>query len=78
MKIISYQTIFVWNRHILVSLQFNIGLVWFYDVQQHLQQYFSYIVAVSFIGGEKKQSNLDTSYLKKTENLSELFQIELS
>jgi len=26
---------------------------WFYGVERHSQQYFSYIVAVSFIGGGK-------------------------
>jgi hypothetical protein len=28
-----------------------VDLVWFYGVKCHFQQYFSYIVAVSFIGG---------------------------
>jgi hypothetical protein len=27
------------------------SLDWFYDVERYFQQYFSYIVAVSFIGG---------------------------
>jgi hypothetical protein len=31
-------------------LMFSVGLV--YGVLRHFQQYFSYIVAVSFIGGE--------------------------
>ena len=29
----------------------NTALVWFYGVYCHFQQYFSYIVAISFIGG---------------------------
>ena len=30
--------------------------VWFYDVYRHFQQYFSYIVVVSFIGGGKQST----------------------
>jgi hypothetical protein len=26
-------------------------LVWFYGVERHIQQYFSYIAAISFVGG---------------------------
>ena len=34
------------------------GLVWFYGVERHFQQYFSYtcIVVVSFIGGENHRT----------------------
>jgi hypothetical protein len=32
------------------------GLVWFYGVQRHFQQYFSYIVVVSFIGGGNRST----------------------
>jgi len=32
------------------------GLVWFYGVQWHFQQYFSYILAVSFIGGGNRST----------------------
>jgi hypothetical protein len=28
-----------------------IGLLWLYGILRHFQQYFSYIVVVSFIGG---------------------------
>jgi hypothetical protein len=31
-------------------------LVWFYSVERHFQQYFSYIVAVSFIGGRNQRT----------------------
>jgi hypothetical protein len=42
---------------ILLVLDFEIRDRWLgYGVQHHLQQYFSYIVAVSFIGG----GNLNT------------------
>jgi hypothetical protein len=33
------------------TLQKWFSLVWFYGAYHHFQQYFSYIVAVSFIGG---------------------------
>jgi len=33
-----------------------LGLIWFYGVLRHFQQYFSYIVAVSFIGGGNQSS----------------------
>jgi hypothetical protein len=29
---------------------------WFYGVERHFQQYFSYIVEVSFIGGGKPEN----------------------
>jgi hypothetical protein len=32
------------------------GLVWFHGVRRHFQQYFSYIVAVSFIGGGNRRT----------------------
>jgi hypothetical protein len=38
------------SKHI-VSQRVRLFLGWFYGDQRHFQQYFSYIVAVSFIGG---------------------------
>ena len=32
------------------------GLVWFYGFYRHFQQYFSYIMAVSFIGGGNRST----------------------
>ena len=40
-----------------------IGLVWFYGAQHHFQQYFSYIVAVSFIGGGNRNTQRKTTDL---------------
>jgi hypothetical protein len=37
------------------SIKFN-KIVWFYGVLRHFQQYFSYIVAVSFIGGGNRRT----------------------
>ena len=39
------------------------GLVYNYDVQRHFQQYFSYIVAVSFIGGGNRSTPEKTTAL---------------
>jgi hypothetical protein len=40
-------------RHIITKMEVSSsnGLVWFDGVYYHFQQYFSYIVVVSFIGG---------------------------
>jgi hypothetical protein len=43
-----------------LALKFGFG------VQRHIQQYFSYIMAVSFIGGG------NTEYLEKTTDLSQV------
>ena len=43
-----------------------IGLVWFYGILRHFQQYFSYIMVVSFIG----EGNRSTR--KKKTNLSQI------
>jgi len=40
--------------------------VWVYGVSRHFQQYFSYIVAVSYIGGGKEE------YPEKTTDLSQV------
>ena len=36
-----------------------------YDVQRNFQQYFSYIVAVSFIGGGNRSAQEKTTYLSQ-------------
>ena len=43
-----YKTLFFWWK---VGWLVGWLVGWFYGAQRHFQQYFSYIVAVSFIGG---------------------------
>jgi hypothetical protein len=38
------------------TLLLRFGLVWFYCVERHFQQYFSYIVMVSFIDGGNRRT----------------------
>jgi hypothetical protein len=55
LKNISLLNIIKSLKHVSIVTNINLfivwGLVWFYGVQSHFQQYFSYIVAVCFIGG---------------------------
>jgi hypothetical protein len=41
-----------------------LGLAKFVDAESHFQQYFSYIVAVSFIGGGNRSTRKVTFHLK--------------
>jgi len=40
-------------------------LVWFYGVKHHFQQYFSYIVAASFIGGGIQKTRRESPTCRK-------------
>jgi hypothetical protein len=45
------------------------GLVWFYDAEHHFQEYFSYIVVVSFIGeGNRRTRRKPPTRLKSLTN----------
>jgi hypothetical protein len=51
------------------SWKFGSWLAWFYGVSRHFQQYFSYIVAVSFIhGGNRKTRSNPPTYRKLLTN----------
>ena len=45
------------------------GLVWFYGVQRHFQQYFNYFVAVSFMSGGNGVPGKTTDLLQVIDNL---------
>ena len=48
------RTMCFWNKRHQVQSKYWFDLV--YGVQRHLQQYFNYIVAVSFIGGRTRRT----------------------
>jgi len=43
-----------------------VGLVWYYEDKRHFQQYFSYILAVSFIGGGNQSNRRKTVTCRKS------------
>ena len=56
LKCYEKETLIYWFNHI-----FHIGWLvgWFYDDYRHFQQYFSYIMRISFIGGENHRPTVD-------------------
>ena len=58
-----------WNHNFKIMIHYVEELLWFYGSKPHFQQYFNYIVAVSFIGGEAGGPGENTNLSQVTDKL---------